>query len=56
MKITENTRVSGVRRVGRYTPRAFLAGFLTVIAAARVQRAPLDAFLDIPEKAVNGAG
>ncbi|MCP4139246.1 MAG: DUF1858 domain-containing protein [Chloroflexi bacterium] len=69
MKITKDTRVSdilkeygdiadvmevfGVKRVGRYSLRSFLAKFLTVKTAARVHRVPLDDFLDILNKAVS---
>lgn len=68
MNITKDTRVSdilneygdiaevmevfGVKRVGRYSLRAFLAKFLTVKLAARVHRVPLDEFLNILEIAV----
>lgn len=71
MKITKNTRVSdilkeygdiadvmevfGVKRVGRYSLRAFLAKALTVKTAARIHRVPLDEFLNILEKAVRGS-
>ncbi len=69
MEITKDTRVSdilseygdianvmevfGVKRVGRYSLRAFLAKFLTVQTAARVHRVPLDEFLAILNKAVS---
>ena len=68
LKITKYTRVSeilkengdiadvmevfGVKRVGRYSIRAFLAKLLTVQTAARVHHIPLDEFLSILEKAV----
>lgn len=68
MKITENTRVSdilseygdiaevieifGVKRVGRYSLRMFLAKALTVKWAARVHRVPLEKFLKILHRAV----
>ena len=68
MKITENTRVSdilseygdiaevmeifGVKRVGRYSLRMFLAKALTVKWAARVHRVPLEEFLKILHQAV----
>lgn len=68
MKITKDTRVSdilieygdiadvmeifGVKRVGRYSLRMFLAKALTVEWAAKVHRVPLDEFLEILEKAV----
>ena len=70
MEITKDTRVSdilkeygdiadvmevfGVQRVGRYSFRAFLSKALTVGTAARVHRVPLDEFLAILDKAVQG--
>ena len=70
MEITKDTRVSeilkeygdiadvmeifGVKRVGRYSIRALLGKVLTVKAAARIHRVPLDEFLSILEKAVKG--
>ena len=70
MEITKNTRVSdilkeygdiadvmeifGVQRVGRYSLRALLGKVLTVKTAARIHRVPLDEFLSILEKAVQG--
>lgn len=44
--------VFGIKRVGRYSLRAFLAKALTVEWAARVHRVPLDEFLEILRKAV----
>ena len=71
MEITKDTRVSdilkeygdiadvmevfGVQRVGRYSLRSFLAKALTVKTAARIHRVPLDEFLNILEKAVQGS-
>jgi acyl carrier protein phosphodiesterase len=68
MQITKDTRVSdilekhgdiaevmevfGVKRVGRYSLRMFLAKALTVEWAARVHRVPLDEFLQILRQAV----
>ena len=68
MEITKDTRVSdilneygdiaevmevfGVKRVGRYSVRAFLAKALTVETAARIHRVPLDEFLEILKEAV----
>ncbi len=68
MEITKDTRVSeilehygdiadvmevfGVKRVGRYSLRMFLAKALTVEWAARVHRVPLDEFLGILRKAI----
>ena len=68
MQITKDTRVSsilpeygdiaevmeafGVKRVGRYSLRMFLAKALTVEWAARVHRVPLDEFLGILQQAV----
>ncbi len=68
MKITKDTRVSeilleygdiaevmevfGIRRVGRYSLRMFLAKALTVEWAARVHRVPLNDFLEILHRAV----
>ncbi len=46
--------VFGVQRVGRYSFRAFLSKALTVGTAARVHRVPLDEFLAILDKAVQG--
>lgn len=70
MEITKDTRVSdilleygdiaevmevfGIRRVGRYSLRMFLAKALTVEWAARVHRVPLDQFLEILQQAVAG--
>lgn len=72
MQITKDTRISeilleygdiaevmevfGVRRVGRYSLRMFLAKALTVEWAARVHRVPLDKFLDILHQAVTSKG
>ncbi len=68
MKITKETRVSdillnygdiadvmeifGVKRVGKYSLRMFLAKALTVEWAARVHRVPLDEFLAILNQAI----
>jgi len=68
MKITKDTRVSdilkeygdiaevmevfGVKRVGGYSLRAFIAKMINVQTAARVHRVPLDEFLAILDKAV----
>ncbi|MBT3315680.1 MAG: DUF1858 domain-containing protein [Anaerolineae bacterium] len=68
MEITKDTRVSeilkeygdiaevmevfGVKRVGGYSLRAFIAKMISVQTAARVHRVPLDEFLGILEKAV----
>jgi len=70
MEITKDTRVSeileeygdiadvmevfSVQPVGRYSLRAFLSKALTVKTAARIHRVPLDEFLSILEKAVQG--
>ncbi len=70
MEITKNTRVSdilkeygdiaevmevfGVKRVGGYSLRSFIAKMISVQTAARVHRVPLDKFLDILDKAVHG--
>ena len=67
MQITKDTRVSdilleygdiadvmeifGVKRVGKYSLRMFLAKALTVEWAAKVHRVPLDEFLDILNRA-----
>ena len=67
MKITKDTRVAdilneygdiadvmeifGVKRVGRYSIRALLGKVLTVKAAARIHRVPLDEFLSLLDKA-----
>jgi len=68
LKITKDTRVSdilkeygdiaevmevfGVKRVGGYSLRAFIAKMISVQTAARVHRVPLDEFLAILDKAV----
>jgi len=68
MQITKDTRISailleygdiaevmeifGIKRVGRYSLRTFLAKALTVEWAARIHRVPLDEFLEIINKAV----
>ena len=68
MQITKDTRISeilleygdiaevmevfGVRRVGRYSLRMFLAKALTVEWAARVHHVPLNEFLAILRQAV----
>ena len=68
MEITKETRVSailneygdiaevmevfGVKRVGGYSLRAFIAKMISVQTAARVHRVPLDEFLAILDKAV----
>jgi len=68
MQITKDTRISaillqygdiadvmevfGVKRVGRYSLRMFLAQALTVEWAAKVHRVPLDEFLNILNQAV----
>ncbi len=68
MQITKDTRVSdilleygdiaevmevfGVKRVGRYSLRMFLAKALTVEWAARIHRVPLGEFLEILHQAV----
>jgi len=70
MEITKDTRVSdilkeygdiadvmevfGVKRVGRYSLRTFLAKALSVKTAARIHRVPLDEFLEILDKAIHG--
>jgi hypothetical protein len=72
MQITKDTRISeilleygdiaevmevfGVRRVGRYSLRMFLAKALTVEWAARVHRVPLKDFLAILRQAVASKG
>ena len=72
MQITKDTRISeilleygdiaevmevfGVRRVGRYSLRMFLAKALTVEWAARVHRVPLNEFLAILHQAVASKG
>jgi hypothetical protein len=68
MEITKNTRVSdileaygdisdvmelfGVKRVGRYSLRAFVAKVITVKWAARIHRVPLEQFLNILHQAI----
>ncbi len=69
MEITKDTRVSeilkkygdiaevmevfGVKRVGGYSLRAFIAKMISVQTAARVHRVPLNEFLNILNKAVS---
>ena len=69
MQITKDTRVSdilleygdiadvmeifGVKRVGKYSLRMFLAKALTVEWAARVHRVPLEQFLGILHQAIH---
>lgn len=69
MKITEKTRVYeilkeygdiaevmeifGVRRVGSFGFRKFLARFITIKTAARVHRVPLENFIGMVETAIN---
>ena len=50
--ITEVMEVFGVKRVGKYSLRMFIAKGLAVEWAARVHRVPLDEFLDILHRAV----
>ena len=50
--IAEVMEVFGVKRVGRYSLRMFLAKALTVEWAARIHRTPLDEFLEILRQAV----
>lgn len=68
MQITKDTRISdillkygdiaevmevfGVKRVGKYSLRMFLAKVLNVEWAARIHKVPLDEFLEILHKAV----
>lgn len=68
MEITKDTRVSailekygdiadvmeafGVKRVARYSLRAFITKAITVEMAARIHRVPLNEFLDILHQAV----
>jgi len=68
MQITKDTRISailleygdiaevmeifGIKRVGRYSLRTFLAKALTVEWAARIHRVPLGEFLEIINQAV----
>lgn len=54
--IAEVMEVFGVRRVGRYSLRMFLAKALTVEWAARVHRVPLNEFLAILRHAVASKG
>lgn len=70
MKITKDTRISdillqygdiagimevfGIRRIGRYSLRMFLAKALTVEWAARAHRMPLDEFLEVLNRAIAG--
>ena len=69
MKITEKTRVYdilkeygdiaevmeifGVRRVGGFGFRKFLARFISIKIAARVHRVPLENFIGMVETAIN---
>ena len=68
MKITKDTRISdilleygdiaevmevfGVKRVGKYSLRMFLAKALSVEWAARIHKVPLGEFLEILHKAI----
>ncbi len=68
MEITKDTRISaileeygdiadvmeifGVKRVGKYSLRMFLAKALTVEWAARIHRVPLEEFLAILNQAI----
>ena len=70
MEITKDTRVSeilkeygdiadvmevfGVKRVGRFSLRSLLGKILSVKTAARIHKVPLDEFLSILDKAVQG--
>ena len=72
MQITKDTRVSeillkygdiadvmevfGIKRVGKYSLRMFLAKALTVEWAARVHKVPLEEFLEILNKAIAKKG
>lgn len=72
MQITKDTRISdilikygdiaevmevfGVKRVGKYSLRMFLAKALNVEWAARIHKVPLDEFLEILHKAVAKKG
>ena len=69
MEITKDTRVSdilreygdiaevmeafGIKRVARYSVRRFITRALTVEAAARIHRVPVDEFVDTLRKAVD---
>lgn len=69
MKITEKTYISkilkeygdiadvmeifGVKRVGGYGIRKFIAKFITVKTAAFVHKIPLDQFIEILETAIS---
>jgi acyl carrier protein phosphodiesterase len=50
--IAEVMEVFGVKRVGKYSLRMFLAKALNVEWAARIHKVPLDEFLEILHKAV----
>ena len=50
--IADVMEVFGVKRVGKYSLRMFLAKALTVEWAAKVHRVPLDEFLEILNQAV----
>ena len=68
MEITEKTRVSailneygdiaevmevfGVKRVGNFGLRKFVANFINVKTAAKVHKVPLEQFIEILNKAV----
>lgn len=49
--IADVMEIFGVKSVGRYSIRALLGKVLTVKAAARIHRVPLDEFLNMLEKA-----
>ena len=50
--IADVMEIFGIRRVGKYSLRMFLAKALTVEWAARIHRVPLDEFLGILQKAI----
>ena len=50
--IADVMEIFGVKRVGKYSLRMFLAKALTVEWAAKVHRVPLDEFLEILNQAV----
>ena len=45
--------IFGVRRVGGFGFRKFLARFITIKTAARVHRVPLENFIGMVETAIN---
>jgi hypothetical protein len=54
--IAEVMEIFGVRRVGGFGFRKFLARFISIKTAARVHRVPLKNFIGMVETAINTKG